>query len=112
MITGWTMQRTKHEAMAQLSGVGVPAGAVLDSMDLTEEPSFRERGILQTMTHGERKMTMPTWPVRFDGVPSQVKSAPLLGEHTAQVLADWLGLHAETAPGLRPSAIVSPDGPP
>jgi hypothetical protein len=25
--------------------------------------------------------------VRFDGVPTAVKSAPLLGEHTAEVLA-------------------------
>jgi hypothetical protein len=24
------------------------------------------------MTHGERTMTMPTWPVRFDGVPTAV----------------------------------------
>ena len=64
-------------------------------MELTNEPSFRQRGILQTMTHGERTMTMPTWPVRFDGVPTEVKSAPLLGEHTAEVLADWLGLDAD-----------------
>src|SRR5213082_776591 len=56
IVAGWTRQRTKHEAMAQLSAVGVPAGAVLDSMDLLNEPSFRERGILQTMTHGERNM--------------------------------------------------------
>jgi crotonobetainyl-CoA:carnitine CoA-transferase CaiB-like acyl-CoA transferase len=82
IVASWTCQRTKHEAMAQLSAVGVPAGAVLDTQELIDEPSFRQRGILQTMTHGERKMTMPTWPVRFDGVPSEVKSAPLLGEHT------------------------------
>src|SRR5467141_2175374 len=41
IITAWTRQRTKHEAMAQLSAVGVPAGAVFDSMELTNEPSFR-----------------------------------------------------------------------
>src|SRR5438128_2480639 len=92
IVSGCTRQRTKHEAMAQLSAVGVPSGAVLDSMELTNEPSFRERGILQTMAHGERTMTMPTWPVRFDGVPTAVRSAPLLGEHTTEVLADWLGL--------------------
>ena len=92
--------------MAQLSAVGVPAGAVLDSMDLVNEPSFYERGILQTMTHGERKMVMPTWPVRFNGVPTEVKSAPLLGEHTAEVLADWLGLDAEAVAGLRADGIV------
>src|SRR5258707_8888577 len=99
-------QRTKHEAMAQLSAVGVPAGAVLDTQELIDEPSFRQRGILQTMTHGDRKMTMPTWPVRFDGVPSEVKSAPLLGEHTEEVLADWLRLDPPAVAGLRQDRIV------
>jgi crotonobetainyl-CoA:carnitine CoA-transferase CaiB-like acyl-CoA transferase len=106
IVTGWTRERTKHEAMAQLSAVGVPAGAVLDSMELTNEPSFGQRGILQTMTHGERTMTMPTWPVRFDGVPTAVKSAPLLGEHTAEVLADWLGLDVAAVAGLHHDGIV------
>ncbi len=106
IVSGWTRQRTKQEAMAQLSGVGVPAGAVLDSIELTSEPSFYERGILQTMTHGERKMTMPTWPVRFDGVPTEVKPAPLLGEHTAEVLGDWLGLDAAAVADLRRDGIV------
>jgi crotonobetainyl-CoA:carnitine CoA-transferase CaiB-like acyl-CoA transferase len=115
IVTGWTRQRTKHEAMGQLSAVGVPAGdrlpsaqpgAVFDSMELTNEPSFRQRGILQTMTHGERTMTMSTWPVRFDGVPTAVKSAPLLGEHTDEVLADWLGLDAAAVAGLRQDDIV------
>jgi crotonobetainyl-CoA:carnitine CoA-transferase CaiB-like acyl-CoA transferase len=106
LVASWTRQRTKHEAMAQLSGVGVPAGAVLDTQELVDEPSFYERGILQTMTHGERKMAMPTWPVRFDGVPTEVKSAPLLGEHTAEVLADWLGLDAAAIAVLRQDGIV------
>ena len=75
-------------------------------MELTNEPSFRQRGILQTMTHGEREMTMPTWPVRFDGVPTAVKSAPLLGEHTNEVLADWLGLDADAVGELRRDGIV------
>ena len=42
------------------------------------------------MTHGERKMVMPTWPVRFDGVPTP-EPAPPLGEHTTELLSDWLG---------------------
>ena len=106
IIASWTRQHTKHEAMAQLSGVGVPAGAVLDTQELVDEPSFYERGILQTMVHGDRKMAMPTWPVRFDGVPAEVKSAPLLGEHTAEVLADWLGLDAAAVAGLRQDGVV------
>src|SRR5262249_38265156 len=92
IIGGWTRQRTKQEAMTHVTGAGVPPGAVLDTNELVSEPSFYERGILQHMTHGERKMAMPTWPVRFDGVPAKVEAAPLLGEHTAEVLHDWLGL--------------------
>jgi crotonobetainyl-CoA:carnitine CoA-transferase CaiB-like acyl-CoA transferase len=106
IVSGWTQLRTKDEAMTQLSAVGVPAGAVLDSNELINEPSFRERGILQTMRHGERTMTMPTWPVRFNGVPTEVKPAPLLGEHTADVLADWLGLDADAVAGLRRDGII------
>ena len=106
IVTGWTKERTKQEAMAQLSAVGVPAGAVLDTQELIDEPSFYERGILQKMTHGERKMVMPTWPVRFDGVPTKVEPAPLLGEHTAEVLSDWLGLDAAAVAQLRQDGIV------
>ena len=80
--------------MAQLSAVGVSGRApVLDTQELIDEPSFYERGILKKMTHGERcKMVIPTWPVRFDGVPTKIEPAPLLGEQTAEVLFDWLGL--------------------
>jgi len=36
--------RDKHEAMRIIGGAGVPAGAVLDTMELMNEPSFTERG--------------------------------------------------------------------
>src|SRR5438876_806300 len=99
IIAQWTRQHTKEEAMALISGAGVPAGAVFDSMELTNEPSFARRGILQTMEHGDWRMPMTTWPVRFDGAVAPVKPAPLLGEHTAEALGDWLGLSAEEVAG-------------
>jgi crotonobetainyl-CoA:carnitine CoA-transferase CaiB-like acyl-CoA transferase len=75
-------------------------------MELTNEPSFAKRGILQTMHHGDWKMTMPTWPVRFDGAPPPVKPAPLLGEHTAEVLDEWLRLGAKEVETLRDQGVV------
>src|SRR5580692_11872880 len=42
----------------------------------------------------------------LDGVPTAVKSAPLLGEHTAEVLAEWLGLDAAAVAGLRRDGIA------
>src|SRR5262249_40138113 len=77
-IAKWTRRHTKEEAMARRGRPGVPAGAVFDATELPNEPSFYERGILQTMQHGDWKMPMTTWPVRFDGAVAPIKSAPLL----------------------------------
>src|SRR6516162_6463401 len=106
IIAAWTRQHTKEEAMAQLSGAGVPAGAVFDSNDLVNEPAFYHRGILQKMRHGDHEMAMTTWPVRFDGKVAPVKPAPLLGEHTKEALGEWLGLSAAEVEALRADGAV------
>src|ERR1700756_4663366 len=51
IIAAWTRQRTKEEAMTLLGGAGVPAGAVFDTLELLNDPSFDQRGIMQTVEH-------------------------------------------------------------
>ena len=46
MITEWTMQHDKLEAMRLLGEAGVPCGAVMDSADLFRSPHLRERGMV------------------------------------------------------------------
>ena len=106
MITDWTQRHDKHEAMRLIGGAGVPAGAVLDTGDLLGEPSFEKRGIIQTMQHAKGTLRMPAFAVRFDGAPAPVKPAPLLGEHTAEVFGEWLGLNAADVEGLRREGAV------
>lgn len=106
IVAGWTRTRSKEEAMRLIGAAGVPAGAVFDTVELTREASFYERGILQEMEHAGRRMTMPTWPVRFDGAPPPIKPAPLLGEHTAEVLGDWLSLGGAEIEALKKDGIV------
>jgi crotonobetainyl-CoA:carnitine CoA-transferase CaiB-like acyl-CoA transferase len=84
----------------------VPAGTVLDSGDLLAEPSFAERGIIQTMRHHNGELRMPTFPVRFDGDPAPVEPAPLLGEHTVEVFGDWLGMSTADITRLREEGVV------
>ena len=70
MIADWTKQHTKHEAMEIIGAAGVPAGAVLDTMELHNDQSFEQRGILQTIEHPTAgPSSMPAWPVRFEGRP-------------------------------------------
>ena len=92
--------------MRLVGAAGVPAGAVLDTGDLLAEPSFAERGIIQTMRHPAGTLQMPAFPVRFDGAPAPVKPAPLLGQHTAQVFGDWLGMNSGDVEALRKEGVV------
>src|SRR5438552_3978830 len=102
LISVWTRKNHKLDAMKILGEAGIPAGAVLDTDELNKDVTFEQRGIMQTMVHPvHRPFKMPGWPVRVDGQPTRVTSSPMLGEHTEQVLSDWLGLSAEAVAALK-----------
>jgi formyl-CoA transferase len=107
MISAWTRRHTKHEAMEIVGAAGIPAGAVLDTMELSNDRTFEERGIMPVIQHPKvGSFKNIAWPVRFGGAPPPVKPSPLLGEHTDEVLADWLGLDGGRIGGLRQAGIV------
>jgi crotonobetainyl-CoA:carnitine CoA-transferase CaiB-like acyl-CoA transferase len=107
MIAAWTSRYDKREAMRVLGDAGVPAGAIFDTMELTDEMDFERRGIMQTMQHPTAgPFKMPGWPVRFGGRTPEVKAAPLLGQHTHEVLGDWLGLGADQIDQLDKDGVI------
>src|SRR5215469_15007402 len=68
MISEWTRQHTKYEAMEIIGAAGVPAGAVLDTLELYNDPTFEQRQIMQTIQHPKAgPFKMVGWPVRFEG---------------------------------------------
>jgi crotonobetainyl-CoA:carnitine CoA-transferase CaiB-like acyl-CoA transferase len=107
IIAAWTRQHSKQEAMQLFGAAGVPAGAVFDTLELMHDPSFAERGIMQTGDHPSTgKVKMPAWPVRFDGAPPQLKPSPQLGQHVEEVLGGWLGIEGSEIAALRQEGIV------
>ena len=101
MVAEFTRRHDKHEAMRLIGAAGVPAGAVLDTMELINEPTFEARGIMQVMDHPSGPFKMPGWPVRFDGKPPELAPAPLLGQHTAEIFGNWLGMSAGDIEALK-----------
>jgi formyl-CoA transferase len=107
LVSEWTRKHDKHEAMRIIGAAGIPAGAVLDTKELIEDASLRRRGILQEMEHPVVDgYWMPTWPVRHDGAPVEVKPSPQLGEHSAAVLESWLGLNERDVEKLKREKII------
>jgi len=107
IIAAWTRQKTKLDAMRAVGDAGIPAGAVLDTMELQNDPNFEARGIMQVMRHPvHRDFKMPGWPVRIDGRPPALTASPVLGEHTAAVLSEWLGLNEQAVAALKADGAI------
>jgi formyl-CoA transferase len=91
-LAAWCSRHTKVEAMDALQGAGVPAGAVLSTTDLSLDEDLRQCGMFATFEHPVRgTVTIPAWAVRMSESPVSVRSSPLLGQHTEEVLTEWLG---------------------
>jgi formyl-CoA transferase len=108
IVSEWTIRHDKHTAMRLVGDATIPAGAVLDTQELASDPSFEARGIRQTMHHPKAgEYVMSGWPVRFGGTTPPVTPAPLLGEHGAEVLTDWLGYDADRVGALRTGSVIA-----
>jgi crotonobetainyl-CoA:carnitine CoA-transferase CaiB-like acyl-CoA transferase len=74
-----------------LLDVGVPAGPIHDYRQvLDEDPHVKARGMVQEIDHPvEGRVRVLGSPVRMSGTPARLRRhPPLLGEHTAEVLAE------------------------
>jgi formyl-CoA transferase len=106
-IEKWTMQFTKHEAMNRLGSAGVPCGAVMDTKELSDDPSMIEREIFVDVDHPVRgKVRIPGWPVKMTDSYVPVQASPVLGADTGEVYADWLGLSKGDVEALRKDGVV------
>ena len=78
--------------MRVLGGAGVPAGALRTTTEVLNDADLRDRGIFVTVDDPVRgAVTIPGWPVRMSRSPARVATPPQPGEHTAEVLREWLG---------------------
>jgi formyl-CoA transferase len=101
-ITEWSLQRDKHECMRVLGDAGVPASAVLDTLELYNDPELRRRDVFVTLPHPDRgQFTMPGCPVRMSDSPHAPTAAPLLGAHTDEVLSQVLGYSEDKIAALK-----------
>lgn len=82
--------RSTAEWCERLDRAQVPCAPILTREELLEHPQVLENGIVvesDDPSTGRMRQARP--PERFEGTPSAIgRAAPLLGEHTAQVLAE------------------------
>lgn len=93
LIRQATVFRTTAEWIIALEQAGVPCGPINDLAQVFDDAQIKARGVQISLPHalsGEVKLVAN--PIRLSRTPVEYRSAPpLLGEHNAEVLADWLG---------------------
>jgi formyl-CoA transferase len=107
LISCWTRERTKYEAMEALGAAGIPAGAVLDSAELLTNPQLLAREMIVELEHPQRgRMKLLGCPIKLADSPPVIAPPPLLGQHTAAVLHELFGWGDEAVQGLRQASVV------
>lgn len=107
IIEQWTQQHDKFEAMQILNDLNVPCGPILDMKELAEDQSLRERGVVVEVQHPERGEFLTVGcPLKLSDSPVEVKSSPLLGQHTEEVLKDVVGYDEEQIAAARAAGAI------
>jgi benzylsuccinate CoA-transferase BbsF subunit len=96
-LAKWTRGHNNLELAATLQKAGVPAGPVLDSVELHEDRHLWEWGYWFRMNHhevGER--ILPGMPVKMSAVAQMNYSTPPdVGQHNREIFSGLLGLRDE-----------------
>ena len=88
-IEQWTMGRTKFEAMEILNEYDIPCGPILSMKEIAEDPWLRKSGTVVEVDHPTRGRHLSVGnPIKLSDSPTVVTRAPLLGEHTDEVLRE------------------------
>jgi crotonobetainyl-CoA:carnitine CoA-transferase CaiB-like acyl-CoA transferase len=96
------------EWVTRLEQAGIAAGPVYEFHEVFEDPQVRELELVATMDQpGAGRLRILGFPGRASGTPPRIeRPAPLLGQHTAEVLEE-LGLSRDEIDKLAASGVVA-----
>jgi crotonobetainyl-CoA:carnitine CoA-transferase CaiB-like acyl-CoA transferase len=103
IMEAWTRQYTSRELELRLTEAGVPVAHVFSLGELVEDPHLAARDMLvEQDVPGVGRTIFPGNPIKLQATPPDPSlRAPLLGEHTEQVLRDVLGYAPERIEAVR-----------
>jgi hypothetical protein len=99
----WLAGQSARTAMETLQAAGIAAGAMLRVSELPTFDYYVERGFFRTAKHPHMSevLTVERAPIRAAALPDPLEiPAPLLGEHTTELMIERLGLDREAVAAL------------
>ena len=108
-VTKWVALRPREEVLADLDADEVVAAPVNDARDIVADPHFRERTLvdLAGTVLGDALVPGPVLHLNSYGGPVY-DGVPEVGEHSAIVLPELLGLSAQEMTTLGADGVIGP----
>ena len=107
VLTEAFARRTKDEWMATMEEYDLPIAPVNDIAEAFADPQVRARGMVQQYRHPDLgDISYPPSPMKWSGWRHPTEPAPLLGEHTAEVLMAKLAYSADAVGDLQDRGVV------
>lgn len=92
LLNRWFSRYTKAE-LEEMAGDDVPLSAIKTIDEVVADPHIRARGMIVDVPVAGQNIEMVGLPIKLSGTGDQThRSAPEVGEHTAAVLQELLGL--------------------
>ena len=101
-------RRPAADWLKRLDDAGVPAGRIKTVAEVCESQHLRERGMFVSVAHPKAgSVTAMGVPIRLWDTPgAALAPAPLLGEHTDEILTSLLRIPKATVHKLRAAGVV------
>ncbi len=108
IVENWTKTKTSAEIMAIFKEEGLACGTVQNVEVVSKHPHSNARGMLVEVHQPQMgPVKIPGCPINFSKTPvGQLKPAPLVGEHTKEVLSEFLGLSEEEIQDLTDDGVI------
>jgi crotonobetainyl-CoA:carnitine CoA-transferase CaiB-like acyl-CoA transferase len=107
VVADWTTKHTTAEVAATLAEHDVPSAPVKSLKDVITDPHVVERGLLEHHENSERDWWTFGSPLRLGDSPPPTDNIPArLGEHSDQVLTEFLDLSQDEIDSLVQAGVV------
>lgn len=107
VIQSWASAHATDELLEQLDAAEVPSAPIYSVADMFEDPHFHERGMFEKVEYNDRTLDIPALHPRLATTPGETSWAgPELGEHTEEVLANFLDLGEKEIAELRDAGVL------
>lgn len=109
IIEDYTTQYTVEEIVEEIRNAGIPVGQIQNIKEVCESGLIRDNSMLWTVhDHGiDADIQIPGTPIKFIGSKDDVEcSAPLLGEHTEEILKDYMDMDEQAIASLKARNVI------